>query len=81
MNYMPRLVRLIILTMNDTDVVEHEAMYVLVKSKEDLEETVDKYKELFSNDGEVFVRATWLSLTYSDSITNDLSDADAKFIS
>ncbi len=80
MNYLPRLVRIKILVMSDLDVVEHEDMYMLAKSKEDLDDTVEKYKELYSKEGEVFVRTEWLALSYSNAIASDLSTANAEFI-
>ncbi len=79
-NYLPRLARIKILVMSDLDVVEHEDMYMLAKSKEDLDDTVEKYKELYSKEGEVFVRAEWLALSYSKAIASDLSTANAEFI-
>ena len=80
MNYLPRLVRIKILVMSDLDVVEHEDMFMLAKSKEDLDDTVEKYKKLYEKEGEVFVRTEWLPLSYSIAVTNDLVAEDAKFI-
>lgn len=78
MNYMPRLVSLKILVMTGLDVVEHEDIYLLVKSKKDLDDTTEKYKQMHSKKGEVFIRTEWLSLSYSNELTNDLKKA--KFI-
>ncbi len=80
MNYLPRLARIKILVMSDLDVVEHEDMYMLAKSKEDLDDTVEKYKNLYSKEGEVFVRTEWLAVSYSNTMTNDLAAAKADFI-
>ena len=80
MNYLPRLARIKILVMSDLDVVEHEDMFMLVKSKEDLDDTVEKYKKLYENEGEVYVRTEWLALSYSITVTNDLVAATAEFI-
>ena len=80
MNYLPRLVRFKILVMSDLDVVEHEDIFMLVKSKEDLDDTVEKYKKLYEREGEVFVRTEWLVLSYSHAVTNDLVAAKAEFI-
>ena len=80
MNYLPRLARLKILVMSDLDVVEHEDIFMLVKSKEDLDDTVEKYKNLYKKEGEVFVRTEWLPLSYSITMTNDLVAAKAEFI-
>ena len=79
-NYLPRLARIKILIMSDLDVVEHEDMYMLAKSKEDLDDTVEKYKKLYEREGEVFVRTEWLPLSYSITMTNDLVAAKAEFI-
>ena len=79
-NYLPRLARVKILVMSDLDVVEHEDMFMLAKSKEDLDDTVEKYRKLYEREGEVFVRTEWLPLSYSITMTNDLVAGDAKFI-
>lgn len=79
-NYLPRLARVKILVMSDLDVVEHEDMFMLAKSKEDLDDTVEKYRKLYEREGEVFVRTEWLPLSYSITMTNDLVAEDAKFI-
>ena len=80
MNYMPRLASLKVLVMSGLDVVEHEEVYVLAKNKEDLDNTVEMYKNLYNSQGEVFVRTEWLSLSYSSAITNELSATNAKFL-
>ena len=80
MNYLPRLARIKILVMSDLNVVEHEEMFMLAKCKEDLDDTVEKYKKLYEREGEVFVRTEWLPLSYSITMTNDLVAEDAKFI-
>ena len=80
MNYMPRLASLKVLVMSDLDVVEHEEVYMLAKNKEDLDNTVEMYKNLYNSQGEVFVRTEWLSLSYSNAITNELSATNAKFL-
>ena len=80
MNYLPRLARIKILIMSDLDVVDHEDMFMLAKSKEDLDDTVEKYRKLYEREGEVFVRTEWLPLSYSITMTNDLVAEDAKFI-
>ena len=80
MNYLPRLARIKILIMSDLDVVDHEDMFMLAKSKEDLDDTVEKYRKLYEREGEVFVRTEWLPLSYSITMTNDLVAKDAKFI-
>ena len=79
-NYLPRLARIKILVMSDLDVVEHVDMFMLVKSKEDLDDTVEKYKKLYEKEGEVYVRTKWLVVSYSDTMTNDLVAAKAEFI-
>ena len=79
-NYLPRLARVKILVMSDLDVVEHEDMFMLAKSKEDLDDTVEKYRKLYEREGEVFVRTEWLPLSYSTTMTNDLVAEDAKFV-
>ena len=80
MNYLPRLVRIKILVMSDLNVVEHEDMFMLAKSKEDLDDTVEKYKKLYEREGEVYVRTEWLALSYSITVTNDLVAEKAEFI-
>ena len=80
MNYLPRLARIKILIMSGLDVVDHEDMFMLAKSKEDLDDTVEKYRKLYEREGEVFVRSEWLPLSYSITMTNDLVAEDAKFI-
>ena len=79
-NYLPRLARIKILVMSDLNVVEHEDMFMLVKSKEDLDDTVEKYKNLYKKEGEVFVRTEWLPLSYSITMTNDLVAEKAEFV-
>ena len=79
-NYLPGLARIKILVMSDLDVVEHVDMFMLVKSKEDLDDTVEKYKKLYEKEGEVYVRTKWLVVSYSDTMTNDLVAAKAEFI-
>ena len=80
MNYLPRLARIKILVMSELNVVEHEDMFMLAKSKEDLDDTVEKYKKLYEKEGEVYVRTEWLALSYSITMTNDLVAAKAEFI-
>lgn len=80
MNYLPRLARIKILIMSGLDVVDHEDMFMLAKSKEDLDDTVEKYKKLYEKEGEVFVRTEWMAVSYSITMTNDLVAEDAKFI-
>ena len=80
MNYLPRLARIKILIMSDLDVVEHEDMFMLAKSKEDLDDTIEKYKKLYEREGEVFVRSEWLPLSYSITMTNDLVAEKAEFV-
>ena len=79
-NYLPRLARIKILVMSGLDVVEHEDMFLLAKNKEDLDDTVEKYKNIYKREGEVFVRSEWLPLSYSTIMTNDLVAAKAKFV-
>ena len=79
-NYLPRLARIKMLVMSGLDVVEHVDMFMLVKSKEDLDDTVEKYKKLYEKEGEVYVRTKWLVVSYSDTMTNDLVAAKAEFI-
>ena len=80
MNYMPRLARLKVIVMTSSDVVEHEDIYMLFKSKKDLADTAEKYKEMYSKKGEVFIRTDMLNLSYSNALTNDLATANAEFI-
>ncbi len=80
MNYLPRLARIKILIMSDLDVVEHEDMFMLAKSKEDLDDTIEKYKKLYEREGEVFVRTEWLPLSCSITMTNDLVAEKAEFV-
>ena len=80
MNYMPRLCLIKVLVMNDSEVIEQEDRHVLVKSEADLNETVKLYKDMFKHQGEVFVRTNWLTLSYSTSISNELSASNAEFI-
>ena len=80
MNYMPRLCLIKVLVMNDSEVIEQEDRHVLVKSEADLNETVKLYKDMFKHQGEVFVRTNWLALSYSTSISNELSASNAEFI-
>ena len=79
-NYLPRLARIKILVMSGLDVVEHEDMFMLVKNKEDLDDTVEKYKNLYKKEGEVYVRTEWLPVSYSTIMTNDLVAAKAEFV-
>lgn len=79
-NYLPRLARIKILVMSGLDVVEHEDMFMLAKSKEDLDDTVEKYKNLYKKEGEVYVRTEWLVVSYSTTMTNDLVAAKAEFV-
>ena len=79
-NYLPRLARIKILVMSDLDVVEHEDIFMLAKSKEDLDDTVEKYKKLYEKEGEVFVRTEWLPVSYSITMTNDLVAESAEFV-
>ena len=80
MNYLPRLARIKILIMSGLDVVDHEDMFMLAKSKEDLDDTVEKYRKLYEREGEVFVRSEWLPLSYSITMTNDLVAESAEFV-
>ena len=80
MNYMPRLCIIKVLVMSDSVVIEQEDRYVLVKSEADLNETVKSYKNMFKNQGEVFIRTEWVVLSYSASISNELSALNAPFI-
>ncbi len=80
MNYMPRLCLIKVLVMTDSEVIEQEDRHVLVKSEADLNETVKLYKDMFKHQGEVFVRTNWLTLSYSTSISNELSASNAEFI-
>lgn len=80
MNYLPRLTRIKILVMSGLDVVEHEDMFMLAKSKEDLDDTVEKYKKIYEREGEVFVRTEWLPVSYSITMTNDLVAENAEFV-
>ena len=79
-DYLPRLARIKILVMSNLNVVEHEDMFMLVKSKEDLDDTVEKYKNLYKKEGEVYVRTEWLPVSYSATMTNDLVAAKAEFV-
>ena len=80
MNYMPRLCLVRVIVMTDSEVIEQEDRHVLVKSEEDLNQTVEVYKDMFKHQGQVFVRTDWLTLSYSTSISNELSASNAEFI-